>query len=58
MCFGLDYWVTTDGRALSNGTVDSAGYSSHHLQSRTCQKQTIRLDFGYGAANNKAEYER
>jgi ribonuclease HI len=57
MCFEFDYWVTTDGGALSNGTADSAGYGSYHLESRTGQKQTIRLDFGSGVTNNEAEYQ-
>jgi ribonuclease HI len=56
MCFEFDYWVTTDGGALSNGTADSAGYGSYHLECRTGQKQTIRLDFGRGVTNNEAEY--
>ena len=57
MCFEFDYWVTTDGGALSNGTADSAGYGSYHLESRTGQRQTIRLDFGRGVTNNEAEYQ-
>lgn len=57
MCFEFDYWVTTDGGALSNGTADSAGYGSYHLQSRTGQKQMVRLDFGRGVTNNQAEYQ-
>ena len=57
MCFEFDYWVTTDGGSLSNGTADSAGYGSYHLESRTRQKQTIRLDFGSGVTNNEAEYQ-
>ena len=56
MCFEFDHLVTTDGGALSNGTADSAGYGSYHLESRTCQKQMVRLDFGCGVTNNEAEY--
>ena len=56
MCFEFDYWVTTDGGALSNGAANSAGYGSYHLECRTGQKQTIRLDFGRGVTNNEAEY--
>ena len=56
MCFEFDYWVTTDGGALSNGTADSAGYGSCHLESRTGHKQMIRLDFGRGVTNNEVEY--
>jgi ribonuclease HI len=56
MCFEFDCWVTTDGGALSNGTADSAGYGSYHLESRTGQKQMVRLEFGHGVTNNEAEY--
>ena len=56
MCFEFDYLLSTDGGALSNGTADSAGYGSYHLESRTGQTQTIRLDFGRGVTNNEAEY--
>lgn len=62
MCFEFDYWVTTDGGALSNGTADSVGYGSYHLESRTGQKQTIRLDFGRGVTKqrvcNPVEYRK
>ena len=57
MCFEFDYWVITDGGALSNGTADSAGYGSYHLESRTGQKQMVRLEFGCGVTNNEAEYQ-
>ena len=57
MCFEFDYWITTDGGALSNGTADSAGYGSYHLECRTGQKQLVRLDFGRGVTNNEAEYQ-
>jgi ribonuclease HI len=57
MCFEFDYWVTTDGGALSNGTADSAGYGSYHLECRTSQRQIVRLDFGRGVTNNEAEYQ-
>jgi ribonuclease HI len=57
MCFEFDYWVTTDGGALSNGTADSAGYGSYHLESRSGQKQMVRLDLGRGVTNNEAEYQ-
>jgi len=56
MCFDFDYWVTTDGGALSNGTAESAGYGSYHLESRSGQKQVSRLQFGRGVTNNEAEY--
>jgi ribonuclease HI len=56
MCFEFDYWVTTDGGALSSGTAYSTGYGSYHLESRTGQKQLVRLDFGRGITNNEAEY--
>jgi len=46
ICFEFDYRVSTDGGALSNGTAGSTGYGSYHLESRTGQKQTARLDFG------------
>jgi ribonuclease HI len=56
MYFEFDYSVTTDDGALSSGTADSAGYGSYHLEARTRQKQTVRLDFGSGVTNNEAEY--
>jgi ribonuclease HI len=56
MCFEFDYFLSTDGGAAANGTADSLGYGSYHLESRTGQKQTIRLDFGRGVTNNEAEY--
>jgi ribonuclease HI len=57
MCFEFDYWVTLDGGALSNGTVVSTGYGSYYLQSRTGQKQMVRMvEFGRGVTNNEAEY--
>jgi ribonuclease HI len=31
--------------------------TSYHLESRTGQKQTIRLDFGRGVTNDEAEYQ-
>ena len=55
MCFEFDYWISTDGGALSNGTADSVGYGSYHLESRTGQKQMIWLDFGRGVTNNEAD---
>ena len=57
MCFEFDYLLSTDGGALANGTDDSAGYGSYHLESRTGQEQTNRLDFGRGVTNNEAEYQ-
>jgi ribonuclease HI len=30
--------------------------TSYHLESRTGQKQLVRLDFGRGVTNNEAEY--
>jgi hypothetical protein len=38
MCFEFDYWVTTDGGALSNGTADSAGYGSYMRSNVTQEK--------------------
>ena len=57
MCFGFDYWGTTDGGALPNGAAESTGYGNYHLEFRTDQKQTIRLDFGRGVTNDEAEYQ-
>lgn len=51
----LDYWISTDGGALASGTDDSAGHGSYHLEARTGQRQTIRLDFGRGLTNSKAD---
>jgi len=56
MCFEFDYRVATDDGALSNGTAESAGYGSYHLECRTSQKQLVRLEFGRGVTNNEAEY--
>ena len=56
MCFEFDYWITADGGSLSNGAADSVGYGSYHLESRTGQRQIVRLDFGRGVTNNEAEY--
>jgi ribonuclease HI len=56
MCFEFDYVVSTDGGAAANGTADSFGFGSYHLESRTGQKQVIRLEFGRGVTNNEAEY--
>jgi ribonuclease HI len=56
MCFEFDYFLSTDGGSLSNGSADSAGYGSYCLQVRTGQKQTVRLNFGHGVTNNEAEY--
>jgi len=57
MCFEFDYYVITDGGAAGNGTADSLGFGSYHLETRTGQKQIIRLDFGRGVTNNEAEYQ-
>ena len=56
MCFEFDYLATIDGGSLSNGSADSAGFGSYYLESRSGQKQTVRLDFGRGVTNNEAEY--
>jgi len=56
MCFEFDYFLSTDGGAAANGTADSFGFGSYHLESRTGQKQVIRLEFGRGVTNNEAEY--
>jgi ribonuclease HI len=56
MCFEFDYFVSTDGGAAANGTADSFGFGSYHLESRSGQKQVIRLEFGRGVTNNEAEY--
>jgi len=56
MCFEFDYLVSTDGGATANGTADSFGFGSYHLESRTGQKQMVRLEFGRGVTNNEAEY--
>jgi len=56
MCFEFDYFLSSAGGSLSNGSADSAGYGSYCLQARTGQKQTVRLDFGRGVTNNEAEY--
>jgi len=56
MCFEFDYFLSSDGGSLSNGSADSTGYGSYCLQARTGQKQTVRLDFGRGVTNNEAEY--
>ena len=56
MCFEFDYVVSTDGGAASNGTANSVGFGSYCLQSRTGQKQMVRLEFGRGVTNNEAEY--
>ena len=56
MCFEFDYVVSTDGGAAANGTADSFGFGSYHLESRTGQKQMVRLEFGRGVTNNEAEY--
>ena len=57
MCFEFDYVVSTDGGAAANGTADSFGFGSYHLESRTGQKQMVRLEFGRGVTNNEAEYQ-
>ena len=54
--FEYDYLLSCDGGALHPGTADSAGYGSFYLESRTGQKQTVRLDFGRGVTSNEAEY--
>jgi ribonuclease HI len=56
MCFEFDYFLSTDGGAAANGTADSFGFGSYHLESRSGQKQVIRLEFGRGVTNNEAEY--
>lgn len=56
MCFEFDYWVNIDGGASANGTADSFGYGSYHLEARNRQKQVIWLQFGRGVTNIKAEY--
>jgi ribonuclease HI len=54
--FEYQYLLISDGGALGQGTADSTGYGSFYLESRTGQKQTVRLDFGRGVTNNEAEY--
>ena len=56
MCFEFDYFVSTDGGAAANGTADSLGFGSYHLEARTGQRQIVRLEFGRGVTNNEAEY--
>ena len=56
MCFEFDYFATLDGRARRNGSADSIGYGSYHLESRTGQKQMVRLELSRGVTNNEAEY--
>ena len=54
--FEHDYVLIPDGGALSPGTADCTGYGSFYLESRTGQKETVRLDFGRSVTNNEAEY--
>ena len=57
MCFEFDCLVSADGGAAANGTADSFGYGSYHVEARTGQRQMVRLNFGRGVTNNEAEYQ-
>lgn len=51
------YCVYCDGGCLQNGTREARGYASYLLQSRTGEKQLVRLnDLPGVTTNNQAEY--
>ena len=55
--FEFDYFLCTDGGAKANGSAESVGYGSFCLETRTGQKEVVRLEFGRGVTNNEAEYQ-
>lgn len=48
MWLELGDFLTLDAGSLRNGSVDSTGYGSYHLEVRSGQEQTIRLYCGIG----------
>jgi ribonuclease HI len=51
------YSVCCDGGCLHNGTQEARGYASYALESRTGQRQVVRLrDLPGVTTNNEAEY--
>jgi ribonuclease HI len=55
--FEFDYLLCTDGGAKANGSAESVGYGSFCLETRTGQKEVVRLEFGRSVTNNEAEYQ-
>ena len=55
--FDYSYAVYCDGGCLQNGAQEAQGYASFSLESRTGQKQVVRLnDLPGVTTNNQAEY--
>jgi ribonuclease HI len=57
LVFDYSYAVYCDGGCLQNGAQEAQGYASFSLESRTGQKQVVRLnDLPGVTTNNQAEY--
>jgi ribonuclease HI len=55
--FDYSYHVWADGGCLQNGTREAQGYASYALESRTGNRQVVRLhDLPGVTTNNEAEY--